>query len=566
MKKSYFFLFFVLFLFILASCSSSDSATSGKNSSNSTPVSGANYPSDNPSKEDNYANSDFQAENPSSDNSSTPQASDSVSPTSDEAPLPEVSDSDSASQEPEELPDNVGELIENPFVETKTEPVSTFSIDVDTASYSIMRSYIMDSFRLPPADSVRIEELVNYFKYSYPEPADGKPFSVSLEVAKSPWADNRHLVMIGLKGKSLDPSRIPASNLVFLIDSSGSMSSENKLPLLQKSFNFLVDNLKDSDTVSIVTYAGSSSVVIEGAKGSEKDKLKSAISSLSANGSTGGAEGITTAYQIAEKYLTSDGNNRVILATDGDFNVGPSSDADMENLIVSKRDKKIFLTTIGVGMGNYRDSKLEILADKGNGNYFYIDSEREAHKVFGEDLTSNLFTIAKDVKIQVEFNPLKIARYRLIGYENRVMPNQDFNDDTKDAGEIGAGHTVTAFYEVELGETPAFLREETEEPVDFGEKGIMELRMRYKEPDQDVSKYIEEMLNYGGEADVVMSENMVFASSVVEFGMLLRNSKFKENSSLDSVITRSKTAVGADKYGFRGEFLEIVEKAKELLK
>lgn len=518
--------------------------------------------------------------------------SDNMASTSDSA---SVSDNGSvvadSAGEAENADADVAVSSENPFVSTADQPVSTFSIDVDTASYSLSRRYIMQSNMLPPADYVRIEEFINYFSYNYPEAEPGKPFSITMEMGKSPWNSEAEIIMIGLKGRTVDPSLVPNSNLTFLLDVSGSMESVDKLPLIKSAFLLLVDHLKDTDNIAIVTYAGEAGVLLESTPGSEKEKIKAAISSLGAGGSTAGAQGLITAYEIAGKQFSSDANNRVILATDGDFNVGASSDKEMEDLIVSKRESGIYLTAIGVGTGNLQDSKLETLADKGNGNYFYIDNLNEAKKVFIYNLTANLFTIAKDVKLQVEFNPAKIDKYRLIGYENRVMANNEFNDDTKDAGEIGAGHTVTAYYEVYRKAAPRFMLIDDSEindddtvaadsdtevsdadaevpddgfvPVEFNADEIMQLRMRYKEPDSDMSTYLDHMLK---EEDFLaeMSENMGFSSAVVEFAMLLRRSEFKAESSYDSVLSRAKNNMGDDEWGFKGEFLEIVAKAKGL--
>ncbi|MFO7735312.1 MAG: VWA domain-containing protein [bacterium] len=455
----------------------------------------------------------------------------------------------------------VGELIENEFVETSEEHTSTFSIDVDTASYSLVRNYILNYNQLPPQNKVRIEEMVNYFDYDYPKAEDGEPFSVTMEMSPSPWRDDANLVMFGLKGKEISPDLTPSSNLVFLIDTSGSMYSQNKLPLLKTAFKQLVDMLSEDDSVSIVTYAGSLNILADSVPGNEKGTLKSAIDSLEAGGSTAGAEGIKTAYELAEKNLNTDGNNRVILATDGDFNVGVSSNEALVSMIEEEREKGIFLTILGLGMGNYKDDKMEELSNAGNGNYFYIDTEKEAEKVFVHDLMGNMFTIAKDVKLQVVFNPEKIHRYRLIGYENRVLENEDFDDDTKDAGEIGSGHRVTAFYEVIMREEDEYEAVEIEE--EFKEEDILLLKMRYKEPDEDISKYMDTFMteDYFSED---MSENMGFASSVVECGMLLRKSKFRENSSYDAVKARAMDNLGKDTFGYRGEFLEIVDKAKSL--
>ncbi|MGI6393838.1 MAG: vWA domain-containing protein [bacterium] len=454
----------------------------------------------------------------------------------------------------------VGDLVENEFIETSKEDTSTFSVDVDTASYSLVRNYLMSYNVMPPVNNIRIEELVNYFDYNYPQPEEGKPFSVTMEMADSPWRDDANIIMFGLKGREIDPEMVPASNLVFLIDTSGSMSGSNRLPLLKKAFKKLVERVSAKDSISIVTYAGDAGVLLDSVPGDEKDKINKAIDSLKASGSTAGSKGIQTAYSLAEKNYNKESNNRVILATDGDFNVGPSSDEELVSIIEEERNKGIFLTILGFGMGNYQDEKMKKLSSAGNGNYFYIDTEKEAEKVFVFDLMGNMFTIAKDVKLQVVFNPAKIFKYRLIGYEHRVMPNKDFDDDTKDAGEIGSGHRVTAFYEVILAKEEVSTEEGESE---FGEDDYILLRMRYKEPDEDNSKYMDTLMT-GESISGVMSENMGFASSVVEFGMLLRNSKFKENSSYDAVINRAMANIGDDLFGYRGEFLEIVEKAKKL--
>lgn len=339
---------------------------------------------------------------------------------------------------------------ENTVKETNTTPVSTFSIDVDNASYSNIRRFISNNQK-PDIGSVRIEEMINYFDYNYESPKDDKPFAVHTEMSDCPWNVENKLVSIGLKGQVYSRDKLPVSNLVFLLDVSGSMSDPNKLPLLKKSFRNLVENLSENDIVSIVVYAGAAGVVLEPTTGDKKEKILSKLEQLQAGGSTAGGAGIQLAYKLAQEHLIKHGNNRIILATDGDFNVGISSTSEMEKLITEKRDEGIFLTVLGFGMGNYKDNRLETLADKGNGNYFYIDNEKESRKVFQADLLGNMFTIAKDVKIQIEFNPQTVESYRLVGYENRILNKEDFNDDTKDAGELGAGHKVTALYEVKLG-------------------------------------------------------------------------------------------------------------------
>ena len=499
----------------------------------------------------------------------------------------EAYEGDTDTEEPGEEP-QPGDLIENDWVETATENTSTFSIDVDTASYTQIRNYLMNYNYMPPKNIVRIEEMVNYFDYDYPKPEEGRPFSVTMEMADSPWRSDTKLVMFGLQGKNLDADERPSNNLVFLVDVSGSMSSSNKLPLLKKAFKKLVEKLDENDKISIVTYASGVSVVLDSVSGDKKDEINAAMDSLVASGATSGGDGLQKAYAIAEKNYSSDANNRIILATDGDFNVGMTSTAELVSYIETERNKGIFLTILGFGIGNYQDDKMEQLSNAGNGNYFYVDSEKEAEKIFTFDLMGTMFTIAKDVKLQVVFNPAKIAKYRLVGYENRVMNNQDFNDDTKDAGEIGAGHRVTAFYEVFLAEKPAETPENPEEngeteggepaepapeegegepaaepETEFGEDDFLVLKMRYKEPDEDISKYMDTVMT---SANILaeMSRNMGFASAVAEFGMLLRDSKFKADSSYDSVLNRAQANIGEDKFGYRGEFLEMVERAKSL--
>ncbi|HSW59613.1 MAG TPA: von Willebrand factor type A domain-containing protein, partial [bacterium] len=410
------FVFFALFQFSSCSVSLSDSNSKYSNESD-TGNSGSN--NDNYLPEDTGNSGEYDSGDTGNsgntgntgDSGNTGDTGDTSS--SDESA--ETSDDESTEQE-----GSIGDLVENEFIETSKESTSTFSIDVDTASYSLVRNYIMSYNQMPSVNGIRIEELVNYFDYDYPQPQEGKPFSVTMEMADSPWRDDASIVMFGLKGKEIDPEMVPSSNLVFLLDTSGSMYSENKLPLLKKAFKKLVEKLSEKDSVSIVTYAGSSEIILDSVKGDEKETINNALDALTAGGSTAGANGIQTAYELAEKNLNEDGNNRVILATDGDFNVGPSSDNELVAMIETEREKGIFLTILGFGMGNYQDDKMEKLSNAGNGNYFYIDTEKEAEKVFVFDLMGNMFTIAKDVKLQVVFNPEKIEKYRLIGYENRV--------------------------------------------------------------------------------------------------------------------------------------------------
>lgn len=453
------------------------------------------------------------------------------------------------------------EIIENTFISAKEEPVSTFSIDVDTASYSNVRR-MLNYGRLPEPDAVRIEEFINYFNYDYEEPDDDKPFKVTMQMGTCPWNDEHYVAMVNLKGKEIAKENWPKSNLVFLLDVSGSMDEPDKLPLLKKAFKLLVNELTENDRVSIVVYAGASGTVLKGARGDQKDKIISALNKLEAGGSTAGAEGIELAYSLAEKYYIEGGNNRVILATDGDFNVGPSSVSELEALIEEKRDKGIFLSVLGFGTGNLKDNKMETLADKGNGNYAYIDSIKEAEKVLVHEMVGTLVTIAKDVKIQAEFNPKFVKEYRLIGYENRKLNNEDFEDDRKDAGEIGAGHTVTALYEIVPADGVGAQSESTGMESETNKNALMFVRVRYKEPDADTSQLMEFEMAKNSEGD--RSKDFQFATAVAEFGLLLRDSKYKGNASYDSVIKRAKGALGKDEGGYRKEFVELVKEAKEL--
>jgi len=469
---------------------------------------------------------------------------------------------------------------ENIFFNPMMRPLSTFSIDVDRASYSNVRRFINNGQR-PPIDAVRLEELINYFTYNYPEPTNNKPFSVTTEISDSPWSSQRKLVRIGLQGKRISTDNLPASNLVFLLDVSGSMDEPNKLPLLKSAMRLLVNELDHRDKVSIVVYAGSAGVVLEPTQGDEKDQILDAIEQLSAGGSTAGGEGIELAYRLAQAQFIEGGNNRVILATDGDFNVGVSSDAELIRLIEDKREHDIFLTVLGFGTGNYQDAKMEQLANHGNGNYAYIDNILEAKKVLVNEIGATLLTIAKDVKIQVEFNPEKVQAYRLIGYENRLLRDEEFNDDTRDAGELGAGHSVTALYEViPAGVDPDVtlptvdgLRYQTPEPANdnsanssdridrttrYGEE-LMWVKLRYKEPTGDVSQLIEMPVIDRGVPLARSSEDFRFAASVALFGMLLRDSEFVGSGTLAEVRSLAQGAQGRDQEGYRSEFLRLVD-------
>ena len=454
---------------------------------------------------------------------------------------------------------------ENGYTAVSSAPLSTFSADVDTASYTNVRRMIDDGMDVPP-DAVRIEEFINYFDYDYTDPADGEPFAVHTELSDCPWNDETELLMVGINTKGFDAvlDERPAMNLVFLIDVSGSMYDDTKLPLVQKSFSMLTDNLTAADRVSIVTYAGSDEVVLEGADGNDRKKILRAINDLEAGGSTAGAAGINTAYDIAQKYFIDGGNNRVILATDGDLNVGLSSESELTRLIEEKRESGVFLSVLGFGTGNYKDNRLEALADYGNGNYSYIDSEKEAKKVLVDEMSGTLFTVAKDVKFQLEFNPANVKGYRLIGYENRVMAAEDFNDDTKDAGEIGAGHSVTVLYEIvpadskmELGESELKYASDSEDVM--GDE-LLTVNIRYKEPEGSESKLLTYPVNKSLYSDK-MSADMNFASCVAEFGMLLRNSRYIGDVTYKDVSAHlSKYDYSDDDY--KDEFIYLVNTMK----
>ena len=458
------------------------------------------------------------------------------------------------------------EITENPFLEASRAPLSTFSIDVDTASYANVRRFLNDG-NLPPKDAVRIEELINYFEYDYPQPVGDVPFSVHTDVATTPWNAKHKLVHIGLQGKKVSLDNVPPSNLVFLLDVSGSMTSQ--LPKLKNSLRILVNQLSAKDRVAIVVYAGASGLVLPSTN--NKNEILSALDDLQAGGSTNGGSGIQLAYKVALDNFIQGGNNRVILGTDGDFNVGLSGDNELVSLIENKRRTGIFLSVLGFGSGNLNDSMMEKLADKGNGNYSYIDSEEEARKALGQQVAGTLYTIAKDVKIQVEFNPALVAGYRLIGYENRLLADRDFNDDKKDAGEIGAGHSVTALYEIVPAgtaiENPGvdelkYSKVERSES-NFG-KEMMTVKVRYKEPDESESKLLSVGVLDRNKLIETASENLRFASAVAQFGLILRDSRYKGNASFRNVSSLAQNALGNDFRNYRGEFLELVEKAQRL--
>ena len=458
-------------------------------------------------------------------------------------------------------------IYENPFLATLKNPLSTFSIDVDSASYSNTRRFIEQQNQLPPADAVRIEELVNYFPYHYANPEGKHPFSVTTDLAECPWNSEHKLLRIGLKGKPVSIAETPPANLVFLLDVSGSMSNANKLPLLKRSLKLLVDKLREEDHVSIVVYAGAAGTVLPPTSGAKKEVILDALDRLQAGGSTAGSAGIKLAYETAQKNFRKDGNNRIILATDGDFNVGPSSDSELTRMIEDKRKQGIFLTVLGFGMGNYKDNKMEKLADKGNGNYAYIDNLLEARKVLVTEMGSTLLTIAKDVKLQLEFNPAKVKEYRLIGYENRLLAAEDFDDDSKDAGEMGAGTTVTALYELVPGNGNAqghdlkYQQNSVKANAKDSDE-IMTVKLRYKPPTEDKSILISQVVKDNAKPWRMVSEDFRFAASVASFGMNLRKSEHKGSWGLEDVVAQAQMGVGSDEEGYRLNFVKLAKQAQ----
>ncbi len=464
-------------------------------------------------------------------------------------------------------------IVENGFKKVSDDPLSTFSIDVDAASYSNVRRFLQNN-QLPPSGAVRTEEMINYFKYQYPQPKGKDPFSINTEISDCPWNSQNKLLLIGLQGKTIPVENLPPSNLVFLIDVSGSMTGDNRLPLVKASMKMLTDQLRESDRISIVVYAGQAGLVLPATSGNDKIKIKTAIDALQAGGSTAGGAGIQLAYATALKNFMSKGNNRVILCTDGDFNVGASSDDEMVRLIEKERNKGIFLTVLGYGMGNYKDNKMQQLADKGNGNHAYIDGLGEAKKVLINEFGGTLFTIAKDVKLQLEFNPAMVAGYRLIGYENRMLDKEDFNDDKKDAGELGSGHTVTALYEIiPAGVKSPFLKDVDPLKYQSGKRikvksmgdELVTIKFRYKSPDSDKSELTVHPVTDESIAFKNASDNFRFAASVAGFAMLLRDSEYKGISSYDEVLRIANASVGKDEEGYRKEFVSLVKKAAELI-
>jgi Ca-activated chloride channel homolog len=459
---------------------------------------------------------------------------------------------------------------ENDWFSTLDRPLSTFSVDVDAASYSNVRRFITQG-ALPPVDAVRIEELINYFDYDYPDPRGEHPFSITTEVAECPWNREHRLVHIGLQGKRLNMDQLPPANLVFLIDVSGSMNEPDKLPLLKASFRLLVEQLRAEDRVAIVVYAGAAGLVLPSTRGSDREKILCAIDRLEAGGSTAGAAGIQLAYQVAQEHFLEDGNNRIILATDGDFNVGVSSDGELTRLIEDKRRTGIFLTVLGFGEGNLKDSRMEKLADAGNGHYAYVDNLVEGKKVFVNEIGATLLTIAKDVKLQVEFNPARVASYRLVGYENRLLQDRDFDDDTKDAGEIGAGHSVTALYEIALTDrenehgqsrkySSLIVRDDAHRTPE-----LLTVSFRYKRPEESESRLLSVAVKDRNTRFADASDNFRFSAAVAEFGMLLRGSTQSGSATMEHVITTARASRGEDEHGYRGEFVSLAETAATLM-
>ncbi|MGJ1438138.1 YfbK domain-containing protein [Sphingobacterium siyangense] len=473
---------------------------------------------------------------------------------------------------PNQNQESYQKLKENSFINPRKEPLSTFAADVDAASYSNVRRFI-NSGTLPEKDAVRVEEMINYFQYQVAGPKNGEPVNIVTELTKAPWNTTHQLMRVTLKAKDIPTANLKASNLVFLIDVSGSMMGPGRLPLVKASLKMLVDQLRAVDHVAIVTYAGSAGVKLESTPGDEKMKIKSAIEELEAGGSTAGAAGIKKAYEIAKQQFIKGGNNRIILASDGDFNVGESSDESMEELISKESKSGVFLTVLGYGMGNLKDSKMEILADKGHGNYAYIDNISEARKAMVTEFGGTLFTVAKDVKIQVEFNPSYVQAYRLVGYENRLLEAEDFNNDQKIGGDMGVGHVVTALYEivpvgVESGGIgtvdPLKYQQQADQAAGRRNAELATVKFRYKEPEGEKSKLQQKVVGTTVTELNSVSEDLRFVTAVAELGLLLRDSDFKQKANFDQLIARAKASKGKDEEGYRAEFIRIAENARDL--
>ena len=461
-----------------------------------------------------------------------------------------------------------GVIHESGFVGVESTPLSTFSIDVDTASYANVRRFLHDGM-LPPSDAVRIEELINYFEYDYPDPDPGEPVSIVTEMAECPWMPSRQLVHIGLRSKAVATADLPPNNLVFLLDVSGSMAGARKLRLLKKGLALLIEELRPQDRVSIVVYAGAAGTVLPPTAGSDKLRILDRLSRLEAGGATAGGEGIRRAYELAREHFIENGNNRVILATDGDFNVGVSSDGELVSMIEQERDAGIFLTVLGFGTGNLQDAKMEQLADHGNGHYAYIDTLLEARRVLVEQMGATLLTVAKDVKLQVEFNPAQVKGYRLVGYENRRLRDEAFNDDEADAGDMGAGHSVTALYEIipagsdqpVPGVDPLRYQQIAPRP-EVGADEVVTIKVRYKRPEESESRLLVRTLTKPSAGEDGLSEAFRFASAVAEFGLLLRDSPYKGDALYERAYERAREALGDDEDGRRSELLSLIRTAE----
>lgn len=491
-----------------------------------------------------------------------------VSPSPSAPPPPAMPGPMTMEQDPDHNTESYSRIDDNPFHRVAIRPLSTFSVDVDTASYANTRRFLTGG-KLPPKDAVRIEEMINYFSYAYGAPAKGEPFSITTDVVDSPWNAKLKLVRIGLQAPAIDDAKVPARNLVFLLDVSGSMSSANKLPLLKQAMNLLVTQLRPQDKIAIVTYAGNAGLALPATSGREKDLIRNAIFRLEPGGSTNGAAGIQLAYDIAEKNTIKGGINRVILATDGDFNVGTTNEGDLTRLIEVERKRGVFLTVLGFGMGNTKDSTMEKLADRGNGNYAYIDTINEARKVLVKEAGATLVTVAKDVKLQIEFNPAVVAGYRLIGYENRLLKDEDFNDDKKDAGDIGAGHSVTALYEIVPAgvDVPAAkvddLKYQTKPAPNAtaGTRELMTVKIRYKAPDGEQSKLLSRPVKNESVALAQAPTDLRWAAAIAGFGMMLRESPHRGNLTWKQVAAMAKGALGPDTEGYRAEAIKLIDAA-----
>lgn len=460
-------------------------------------------------------------------------------------------------------------IVENEFKNPINYPLSTFSIDVDHASYSNVRRFLTTGDR-PPIDAVRVEEFINYFSYQYPQPKGEVPFSVHAEIAECPWNTANRLMKIGIQGRDIPQENLPPSNLVFLLDVSGSMNAPNKLPLLKSAFKMLVQQMRATDRVAIVVYAGSSGLVLPSTSGDKKQTILRSLSELDAGGSTAGAEGIQLAYKVARENFIEGGNNRIILATDGDFNIGMSSDSELVRLVESQRASGVYLSVLGLGKGNLQDAMMEKISNSGNGNYAYIDNRQEARKVLVEEMSGTLLTIAKDVKLQVEFNPTRVKEYRLIGYENRLMAAEDFNDDQKDAGDLGAGHSVTALYEIvptgtrrpnQAGAIDDLKYQQRSQTEEANSTELLNLKLRYKLPQESKSQLLEFNARDKGGTWEDSSTDFKFAAAVASFGMLLRDSKHRGEANWHMVDQMGRAGMGADRFGYRREFLQLVRLA-----